>query len=182
MTGGFSCVSEGLQYRRLALASRKGVGAPRIETATVGKVHQRRRQSRNADEALLNVDARQAVNEKTRVGMAWRGNDLINGTDLDELACVHHPDRISELCNESHVMTNQHDRGAEAPLKSPKRLHYLPLHDDVERACRLVGDDDPRAHRGGDRQHRALFHAATQLVRISLRYLRVKADARQQFD
>ena len=59
-------------------------------------------------------------------------------------------------------------------------VHHLPLHDDVQRAGRLVGDDQLGSQADGDGDADALLHAAAQLVRKHVRHVAPQTDAVEQ--
>ena len=63
-------------------------------------------------------------------------------------------------------MGDEDDRGAERPLQIEDQVEDLRLDRHVERGGRLVGDEDARIARKRHRDHRALAHAAGQLVRV----------------
>ena len=66
----------------------------------------------------------------------------------------------------AEVVGDQHDRGVPVRLQALQQLHDLGLHGDVERGRRLVGDEHLRVVGQGHRDHRALPHAAGELVRV----------------
>ena len=65
-------------------------------------------------------------------------------------------------------MADQNDGGADLILHAVDRLHHLALRHHVERAGRLVGDDDLRLEQNADRDAHALLHATAELVRVHL--------------
>ena len=77
------------------------------------------------------------------------------------------PIEVGELGDQAHVVADQHDRRPDALLEPAERLHHLALDDHVEGAGRLVGDDHLGFEHGRDRHHRALLHAAAQLVGVA---------------
>ena len=66
------------------------------------------------------------------------------------------------------IVRDQHDRGAELVLQIEDQIEDLRLDRHVERGGRLVGDQHPRVAGQRHRDHRALPHAARQLVRVFL--------------
>ena len=62
-------------------------------------------------------------------------------------------------------MSDKEDREPKPLLKLNDLIHDLLLHDDVERGCRFVHDHQWRVKRERGRNHRALPHAAGELMR-----------------
>ncbi|CFB85237.1 Uncharacterised protein [Mycobacterium tuberculosis] len=57
-------------------------------------------------------------------------------------------------------------------------IEHLPLHGDIQRGRRLIGDQQPRPARQADRNQRPLAHAAGQLMRVASGLLRRIRQAR----
>ena len=85
---------------------------------------------------------------------------------LHHLAGVHHHHLVGHVGDHAEVVGDQDDRGAELLLQAAHHLEHLGLHGDVERGGRLVGDEQRRVQRHRHRDHRALAHAAGELVRV----------------
>ena len=100
-----------------------------------------------------------------RVGVAGRREDVPHRADLHEPARIHDADAVRELRHQAHVVPDEDDGRADLLLDLAERLQHLLLHDHVERAGRLVGDDDLRAQRDRHGDADALLHAAAELVR-----------------
>ena len=71
----------------------------------------------------------------------------------------------------------QHRHEAAQSVKLLDQAKDLRLNRDVERRRRLVRDEDRGSHRDHHRDHDALPHAATELVRIVAEPLRRRRDA-----
>ena len=85
---------------------------------------------------------------------------------LDDPAGVHDRDHVRVLCDDTEIVGDEDHRGALLRPQLGKQVEYLILDRDVEVRRRLVGEDQPGPARDRDRDHRALAHAARQLVRI----------------
>jgi hypothetical protein len=59
-------------------------------------------------------------------------------------------------------------------------IHHLALHDHIQRARRLIRDDQLGTQANRDRHANPLLHAATELVRKHLLHLPPKPDTMQQ--
>ena len=77
--------------------------------------------------------------------MARPRDDVGDRRHLDKSAGIHDAEPVDELRHEAHVVADQDDRRAQFLLHPRQGRHDLALHDDIERARRLVGDDDLRA-------------------------------------
>src|SRR4029077_163311 len=85
-----------------------------------------------------------------------------------------------ELRLQRHVVADEQDSDSEAPLDVCERLRNRTLNNDVERARRLVGDDDLRPERNGHCDANALLHASAELVWIHPRNACRQLDGRQK--
>ena len=88
---------------------------------------------------------------------------------LDDAAGVHHRHVVGRLGDHAEVVGDHHDGRVELVLEAADQLEDLRLHRHVERGRRLVGDQQLRLVRERHRDHRALAHAARELVRIGCR-------------
>ena len=77
-------------------------------------------------------------------------------------------------------MADQDDRGAGLLLQAAQRRHHLALHHHVQRAGRLVGDDQLGFQRGSRGHAHALLHAAAQFVGIHARHAGVQPHMLKQ--
>ena len=122
--------------------SRRGDWAPWLERASRRPVQQRRRHARNTPLAAFLFQRRQAGNQHAAIGVQWVREDVAHRRELDDLARVHHPKSIHRLRHQPHVVSDQNHRRANFVLYLLQGVQNLALHDDVERAGRLVGNDD----------------------------------------
>ncbi len=139
----------------------------RMEAASGRRVRRGRRLSGDGNEPLLiAVDARDAAQQSDRVGMAGPFEEIGDRRGFHDAAAVHHGHPVSHAGDHAEIMGDQHDRGAGLGLAFGEQRQHLCLHRDVERGRRLVGDDQRGVARHRHRDHRALAHAARELVRV----------------
>ncbi len=94
------------------------------------------------------VGHRQRADQTARVGMARRGEQLVDRRMLRDPAGVHHEHVVAELRDDAQVVRDEQHRHAVLVLQRAQQLEDLRLHGDVERRRRLVGD---QAAAGGRR-------------------------------
>ena len=87
---------------------------------------------------------------------------------FDDVARVHHRHVVARLGDDAEVVRDEEDRHAVLALELEQEREDLILDRDVERGGRLVGEQDPRLARDGDRDHHPLAHPARELVRIGV--------------
>ena len=85
---------------------------------------------------------------------------------LDDPPGVHHHHACAELGDRGDVVRDEQHRGSLRLVDTAQQVEDLPLHGDVERGRRLVGDVQLRLAHQPHGDHRPLLHAAGQLVRI----------------
>ena len=90
----------------------------------------------------------------------------MHGAVLDRAAGVHHQHVVGHLGDHPEVVGDDDDRGVELALQVLEQVEDLRLHGHVERGGRLVGDQQARVVDQAHRDHRALAHAAGELVRV----------------
>ena len=104
--------------------------------------------------------------------MLRRPHDRIGGTDLDDLAAMHHGDAIGEMRDDRDVVRDEQVRDTEAIAQVGEQVDDRGLHRDVERRDRLVAHDEARV--GGERARDAdaLLLAAAHLVGVAVGVVR----------
>jgi hypothetical protein len=138
-----------------------------LERAARRQVRGRRRLAGDRIEPrLVGVDARDALEQGGRVGVARLPEDRLHGPGLDDAAAIHHGDPVGDLRDDAEVVRDEDHGRAGLGLAPRQHGEHLGLHGDVERGRGLVRDDElrPARHRHGD--HGALAHAAGELVRV----------------
>ena len=97
--------------------------------------------------------------------MERTGEQIACGAALAQTSGIHHGNRIAGLCDDAEIMRDQ-DNGQAAPVAQiEKEAEDLRLHRHIERGRRLIGDEEIRLAGKRQRDHRALAHAAGELMR-----------------
>src|SRR5688572_21463082 len=114
------------------------------------------------------IEPRLGGKQRLRIVVARRRKHVRRAALLADLACSHHRDLVGHRAHERKVVRNEEHRHASAPPQLGEELEDLLLHRDVERARRLVGDEELRlaSDRHGD--HHALLLAPRELERIRI--------------
>jgi hypothetical protein len=86
-------------------------------------------------------------------------------TDLGDATRIHDRDAVRGLGDHSHVVRDQHHRGAVLAAQLLQQRNDLRLDRHVERSRRLVGDHELGFSGKGQCNHDPLPHAARKLVR-----------------
>ena len=160
----------GRELRLLRAADIDGCGAAVRERAAGLEVGEARRAALEGHKTILagREHVRNRAEQAHRVGHVGLGEDLVDSALLHELAGVHDRDAIDVASNDAEVVGNKHDGSPRDFLGLLKNLENLRLDGYVESGRRLVGDDELRVVRHRNRDHRALAHAARELVRECL--------------
>src|SRR5689334_6640154 len=141
--------------------------AARVERAARRDVGQRRRQALDRLELLpLEVQARQRLEQRLRVRVARRAEQLVDVGVLDDAARVHDRDPVRDVGDHAEVVGDQDHAHVAFLLDLRQQVHDLSLHGDVQRGGGLVRDQQLRVESQRHRDHRALPHAAGELVRV----------------
>src|SRR6185369_13344721 len=85
-----------------------------------------------------------------------------------------------DVFDDGEVVRDEEIGEAEFLLQILEQIDDLRLHADVERAHRLVADDEFWFHRERTRDADALALAAAEFVRITMPHLRLQPDLREQ--
>ena len=103
---------------------------------------------------------------------------------FDDLAVLHDVNAVGHVPHDAEVVRDEQHRHAHFFLQRLEQLQDLRLDRDVERGCRLVGDQQVWLVGERDGDHHALPLAAGKLMRISSEPLFgvANADLGQQFD
>ncbi len=87
---------------------------------------------------------RPAVEQQAGIGMLRRFEQRGGGTLLDQPAFLHHGDAIGESAHERQIMRDQQHGHSSFPLQFVEQFDDAPLHGDVERGGRFVGNQQAR--------------------------------------
>ena len=96
--------------------------------------------------------------------MARAGEQLSGRGAFDNSPRVHDDDPFDQSRDDPEIVRHPHHGHARASLDLFYELEYLLLNRDVERRCRLVGDEQTGRHGKGVGDHDPLEHAPRQLV------------------
>ena len=112
----------------------------------------------------------------------WSGRALSSrdGGQLDHSPEVHDRDPVADVADDAQVVGDEQVGQPELALEPLEQVDDLGLDRHVERADRLVGDDQVRVEGERAGHADALALAAGELVRIARREVRVEADRREQ--
>jgi hypothetical protein len=113
--------------------------------------------------------------------MQWLLEQSIDIGLLDPFPRIHHDDPVGGLGYDREVMRDQDDGRPELLLQGEHEIEDLCLDGDIQRGRRFIGNEDLGIARQRHGNHRALTHAAGQLMRIFVGALRRvgHADAAQ---
>ena len=122
--------------------------------------------------------------EGPRVGRRRCGQHLSGPARLLHGAAAHDDDPVGAVGGDGEVVRDEEDAGARLRAELVEQIEHRPLHRDIERASRFVGDDQLGLERERRRDQHALAHAAGQLVRVLARtsFGVVDTDAVEQVD
>ena len=113
------------------------------------------------------IERRQRRHQADGVGMPRLGEELTDRRLLDDTAGVHDVDAPACLRDDAEVVADEEDRRLEAALEVDEQAEDLRLHCHVERARRLVREQEPRLADERERDYDALREAAGQLVAVA---------------
>ena len=116
--------------------------------------------------------------QRLRVGVIGRVEQLGGGARLADLAHVHDGDAVGEVAHDREVVGDEEERGAGPALEINEKIQDGGLHGDVEGGQRLVADDHVGLGGEGAGDGHALLLAARELVRVAPRVL-ARQDARR---
>ena len=102
-----------------------------------------------------------------RVLFLRRLKHLFDGADLDDLSAPHDSDIVGDDADDPEIVTDEDASQTELAVGFLQQGEDLRLHGDVERRCRLVGQNQRRPQNNGPRDGDALTLAAGELVRVS---------------
>ena len=93
---------------------------------------------------------------------------LVGAAALDDAARLHHDHAVGDLGDDVEVVGDEEHARRVPAAQLVEQAQHLRLRGDVERGCRLVGDDEARLHRQRHRDHHALALTARELVRVRM--------------
>ncbi len=90
------------------------------------------------------VGARDRVEQRTRVRMRRRPEQVLRAALLDDAPPIDHRDLVADVVDDGQVVADQQVGDAESVLQVLQQVQHLRLHGDVQRTDRLVGHDELR--------------------------------------
>ncbi len=126
------------------------------------------------------IGDRHCREEGLAVRVAWRVEDGLGGSPLDDPAQVHDRDRVAHVGHDRQVVGDHEVRHSELALQFGEQVQDLRLRRHVERGDRFVEHEElgPDAEGPGDR--RALQLAARDVARVALGEGRREPDEVEQ--
>ena len=100
------------EVRRAVLADLHALRAARVELAACGRIA-RGRDAALKDDAVhlvIRIGHRDSREQRLGVGMQRMGKDLVRRGILDQIAEVHHADRVGDVLNNGEVMRDERSR------------------------------------------------------------------------
>src|SRR5229473_2372535 len=129
-----------------------GVRAAWVKRAAGRRVRGRRHVAGEHDALPLDpgIGHRHGGEERRRVGVARGGVQGCRGGPLDDLAEIHHRDMIGDVLHDREVMGDEEVSELPPLLQVGQQVQHLRLDGDVERAHRLVEQEELRLERLGE--------------------------------
>src|SRR5579884_1405824 len=158
-------------------AARQGFRAARVEGAAGRQCRQIGRLTGDRQQLLLTAEPRHRAEQRLRIGMLRRVEEVAHAARLDDLAGVHDRELVAHARDDAEIVGDEDDRDRRPLLQFLQKIEVLRLDRHVEVGGRLVGDDQPRPTRQGDRPDDALTHAARHLMRVFPHAHRRRRDA-----
>ena len=111
-----------------------------------------------------------AAQQADRVRVTRVAQDRLDRPLLDEAAGVEDADPVAHLPDHAEVVADEEHRRPELLLQARDQVEHLRLDGRVETGRRLVEDQQRRVVRERHRDHRALLHAAGELMRVAAQH------------
>jgi len=112
--------------------------------------------------------------------MQGRFVDQLGRTDLDDIPEIHDSDAIRDVPDHRQVVGNEDVGQLELVLKILHQVHDLGLDGHVQRADRLIGDDNLGIRRQRPRNADALALASGKFVRVPVSLFRRETHFSEQ--
>ncbi len=112
------------------------------------------------------VEAGDGAEKAEGVGVFGVAVEVFGGCHLADLAGVHDADAVGVSGDDSEVVGDHEEGGAELLGEVLHQFQDLGLDGDVERGCSFVGDEETRVAAEGDGDHDALSLSTTEHVGV----------------
>ena len=129
-------------------------------------------------DGLVQIGRRRHQLARDRVGGA--AEHLGGGAALHDAALVHHRHVVRDGAHHGEVVADEQERHAQILAQQREQLQHARAHRHVERADRLVGDDQGGPGDDGARDGEALALASGELVRVAPRVVGGEIDPAQR--
>ena len=123
------------------------------------------------------LQAGDRAQQRPRVGMLRRMEDVVDRALLHDAAEIHHHHIVRHLRDHAEIVRDEDDRGVVLVLQLAQQRQDLRLRRHVDRGGRFVGDQQARPARQRHGDHRALPQPAGQLPGIGIDALLRHRDA-----
>src|SRR5678815_2181336 len=114
----------------------------------------------------LRAELRNALDQRLGVSVLRIAENFARRSVFDDFAAKHHRDAVGDPFDDAEVVRDQNDRHVEPALEVFELVDDLRLDGDIERGGWFIGDQQIGLAAQGHRDHRALLHAAAELVRV----------------
>ena len=81
------------------------------------------------------------------IGVQRLLDDLADGADFGDPACIEHSHAVSGFGDDAHVVGDQHDGGATVRTETLQHIDNLRLHGNIQRGRWFICDDKLRLRR-----------------------------------
>jgi hypothetical protein len=108
----------------------------------------------------------QCLQQQARVGMAWRGKELLGRGHFDDLAGVHERDVVGHAGHDAEIMGDEQQPQPALALQVQQQVEDLFLDRHVECRGGLIRDEELRLGRQCDGDHHPLLLPAREAERI----------------
>src|SRR5258706_14707154 len=140
-------LSDLVQRGMLGLATVPRIGTPLAKATTRWPFGGSGYCARDDVEPFLIVpDVGHGMHQAFGVRMMWLCKQRVDFRLLDHFPRVHHYDPRRGLGDYTEIVSDHQYRGADFLLEIHEEVEDLRLNGDIERGCRLVGDDERRLH------------------------------------
>ena len=129
---------------------------------------------------MVGVRDRDGRHQCDGVGMERAFVETVRCREFYDLTQIHHGDTVADVLDDAEVVRDKQVGEVELFLEFFHQVDDLRLDGDVERADRLVGDDELGGKGKGACDPDSLALSAVECVRLSTQVIRVQTDANEQ--
>ena len=135
--------------RNVGLADILGILAARVELAARRRIARAGHVAGQQDALhfVVGVGAGHRREERLGVGVTRRGVELLGRRQLHDAAQIHHGDPVADVLHDREIMRDEQVGKPQVLLQIVQQVEHLRLDRDIQRAHRLVADDELRVER-----------------------------------